>query len=131
MTENKIGLEKMMELLSGAIADEKTYRANGKILNDYGKGMVDTMGKCLGHAKRLLAEERAQKPTASEGLAEAMKELRAWADTEHIYVDPNTDYDSHDLSEKGGYKNGVFRAVKKIEEILAKFTGGDKAKGDK
>ena len=56
-------IKKMVELLSGAITDEKAYRANGKVLNDYGKGMVDTMGKCLGHAKRLLAEEQA-KPTA-------------------------------------------------------------------
>lgn len=53
-------LKEMVELLKGAITDEKSYRADGKLLNDYGKGMVDTMKKCLGHAERLLAEEQAQ-----------------------------------------------------------------------
>ena len=58
--ENKTGLEQMVDIIVGAIADEKVYRADGKTLNDYGRGMVDTMQKCLNHADRLLAEERAR-----------------------------------------------------------------------
>jgi len=50
-----------------------------------------------------------------------LMELKSWAAKQDIYTDPEMDYDSRDLAEKGGYKSAMWNVGVKIDAILFRY----------
>jgi len=120
MTDNKSGLEKLKDKISGALEDMRKY-GEGKVQTDWGKGCEATMEKCLLNIDQAIAEEQARNPTAPAGLVEDLKRIITETDEEIKAIERSqTDYCDGTINEVVCY---VFKMMTdELKAVVSRHT---------